>query len=57
METTETKAMMISKFTFLMNRKWVKKNIENSLLQEIGFFDEKKLLIFSFSSIIWRQIS
>ena len=41
MEATEMKLMMMSKFTFLMKRKRVKKNIKNSLPQEIGFLAGK----------------
>ena len=41
MEATETKLMMISKFTFKMKRKRVKKKIKNSLPQEIGFLAGK----------------
>ena len=42
MEATETKLMMMSKFTFLMGRKRVKKKIKNSLPREIGIWREKK---------------
>ena len=42
MEATETKVTMMSKFTFGMKRKIVKKKIKNSLPPEFGSLAGKK---------------